>query len=168
MCSFGIAPRRSARPACRWLGLGSADLLRLLRGKSTRAVQRCHEHSQGSDKVAYFEGTDPHSIVLVGVLALAASANRLGEDIYGGVWAAGPWQCILALLFVISGGMMVSKTLRIPKSSKNRNNNFMASLYENVSMAVFATCKTSHSACRMQNTRNSHRGSWSACCSRAA
>jgi CDP-diacylglycerol--serine O-phosphatidyltransferase len=73
--------------------------------------------SEGKDKVAYFEGTPiPTSVVLTGVLALAAWQDRLGERLYGGAWTLGPWELHpLALLFVVSGSMMISKTLRIPK-----------------------------------------------------
>lgn len=70
-----------------------------------------------SGKVAYFEGTPiPTSVVLSGVLAFAAWQDRLGENLYGGVWALGPWDLHpLALLFVVSGTLMISRTLRIPK-----------------------------------------------------
>jgi CDP-diacylglycerol--serine O-phosphatidyltransferase len=73
--------------------------------------------SEGTAKVAYFEGTPiPTSVVLTGVLALAAWQDRLGERIYGGAWALGPWELHpIALLFVLSGSLMISKTLRIPK-----------------------------------------------------
>jgi CDP-diacylglycerol--serine O-phosphatidyltransferase len=73
--------------------------------------------SQGEDKVAYFEGTPiPTSVVLAGVLALAAWQGRLGESLYGGVWALGPWNLHpLVLLFALSGSLMISKTLHIPK-----------------------------------------------------
>jgi CDP-diacylglycerol--serine O-phosphatidyltransferase len=40
----------------------------------------------------------------------------LGGNLYGGVWAGGPWDLHpLALLFAASGTLMISKTLRIPK-----------------------------------------------------
>lgn len=73
--------------------------------------------SQGGDKVAYFEGTPiPTSALLAGVLALAAWQDRLGENLYWGTWTLGPWNLhTLALLFVLSGTLMISKTLRIPK-----------------------------------------------------
>ena len=73
--------------------------------------------SAGADKVAYFEGTPiPTSVVLTAVLALAAWHGALGAKLPGGVWVLGPWQLHpLALLFALSGGLMVSKTLRIPK-----------------------------------------------------
>jgi CDP-diacylglycerol---serine O-phosphatidyltransferase len=40
----------------------------------------------------------------------------LNDDLYWGVWRLGPWDLHpLALLFVLSGTLMISKTLRIPK-----------------------------------------------------
>ncbi|QOF81027.1 CDP-alcohol phosphatidyltransferase family protein [Variovorax sp. 38R] len=73
--------------------------------------------SAGADKVKYFEGTPiPTSVVLVGVLAYAASKGALGANLWGGAWALGPWQLHpLVLLFALSGTLMISKTLRIPK-----------------------------------------------------
>ena len=67
--------------------------------------------------MGYFEGTPiPTSIVLCGVLAFAAWEGRLGQDLYWGVWTLGPWDLHpLALLFALSGTLMISKTLRIPK-----------------------------------------------------
>jgi CDP-diacylglycerol---serine O-phosphatidyltransferase len=54
--------------------------------------------------------------VLVAVLAFAAWQERLGPNLYWGVWSLGPWDLHpLALLFVASGTLMISKTLRIPK-----------------------------------------------------
>ena len=72
--------------------------------------------SAGKDKVAYFEGTPiPTTVVLTGVLALAAWQDRLGEQLYWGVWTIGPWDLHpLSLLFVLSGSLMIS-TIRIPK-----------------------------------------------------
>jgi CDP-diacylglycerol--serine O-phosphatidyltransferase len=73
--------------------------------------------SEGTGKVAYFEGTPiPTSVVLVAVLAFAAWQGRIGESLYGGAWAIGPWTLHpLVLLYVLSGTLMISKTLRIPK-----------------------------------------------------
>jgi CDP-diacylglycerol--serine O-phosphatidyltransferase len=73
----------------------------------------------GNDKVPYFEGTPiPTSVLLVGVLALAAWQGRLGEEnLYWGSWTLGPGELHpLVLLFAVSGTAMISKTLRIPKS----------------------------------------------------
>ncbi len=72
--------------------------------------------SEGSGKVPYFEGTPiPTSVVLTAVLAFAACQDRLGDRLYGGVWSLGWDLHPLALLFAVSGSMMISKTLRIPK-----------------------------------------------------
>lgn len=74
------------------------------------------ELSEGG-KVAYFEGTPiPTSVVLTAVLALCAWLGKLGDTLPGGVWQLGPAELHpLALLFVLSGTLMISKTLRIPK-----------------------------------------------------
>ncbi|BDB26998.1 CDP-diacylglycerol--serine O-phosphatidyltransferase [Cupriavidus sp. TA19] len=73
----------------------------------------------GSDsgKVAYFEGTPiPTSVLLTAVLAWCAWQGRLAGDLPGGAWVLGPAVLHpLALLFALSGTLMVSKTLRIPK-----------------------------------------------------
>lgn len=54
--------------------------------------------------------------LLIGVLAWAAWQDRLGEQLYGGVWTIGPGDLhALSLLFVLSGTLMISKTLHIPK-----------------------------------------------------
>jgi CDP-diacylglycerol--serine O-phosphatidyltransferase len=73
--------------------------------------------SEGADKVRYFEGTPiPTSVVLVGVLAWAAWQGRIGDAIAGGAWAVGPAELHpMTLLFALSGTLMISKTLRIPK-----------------------------------------------------
>jgi CDP-diacylglycerol--serine O-phosphatidyltransferase len=73
--------------------------------------------SEGANKVKYFEGTPiPTSVVLVGVLAYAAWHGRIGDALWGGAWMVGPWQLHpLTLMFALSGTLMISKTLRIPK-----------------------------------------------------
>lgn len=73
--------------------------------------------SEGSNKVAYFEGTPiPTSVIITGILALIAWQGHIGDSIYGGAWAIGPWALHpFALLFVLSGTLMISKTLHIPK-----------------------------------------------------
>lgn len=76
------------------------------------------EHmSSDSGKVKYFEGTPiPTSVVLTAVLALMAWQGRLGDEMWGGAWSLGPWTLHpLVLLFALSGSLMISKTLRIPK-----------------------------------------------------
>jgi CDP-diacylglycerol--serine O-phosphatidyltransferase len=73
--------------------------------------------SEGGDKVAYFEGTPiPTSVLITAVLAWCAWDGALEEELYFGAWTVGPWMFHpLALLFVLSGTLMISKTLRIPK-----------------------------------------------------
>ena len=70
-----------------------------------------------SGKVKYFEGTPiPTSVVIVGLLAWAVWAGLIEEHLWGGVLDLGPWELHpLALLYVVSGSLMISKTLRIPK-----------------------------------------------------
>lgn len=118
--SFGVAPATlgfaaGLRGAWDWLALiyfVCCGVSRLARYNVT-----AERLSEGSDKVAYFEGTPiPTTILLTGVLAMAAWQGRLGENLYWGTWTIGPWELHpLALLFVLSGSLMISKTLRIPK-----------------------------------------------------
>jgi len=73
--------------------------------------------SEGTAKVRYFEGTPiPTSVLLTGALALCAWQGRIGDALPGGAWQLGPAALHpLALLFALSGTLMISKTLRIPK-----------------------------------------------------
>ena len=70
-----------------------------------------------SGKVKYFEGTPiPSSVLLVALLAFAAWRHHVDEAIWFGHWQLGPWQLHpLVLLFALSGSLMISKTIRIPK-----------------------------------------------------
>ncbi|MBL0730559.1 phosphatidylcholine/phosphatidylserine synthase [Piscinibacter sp. HJYY11] len=118
--SFGVAPAALGYAA----GLqGGWDVMALVYfvccGVSRLARYNVTAESlSGEDaKVRYFEGTPiPTSVLLVGVLALAASMGALGEGLWGGTWQIGPWVLHpLSLMFVLSGTLMISKTLRIPK-----------------------------------------------------
>jgi CDP-diacylglycerol---serine O-phosphatidyltransferase len=118
--SFGVAPATLGFAA----GLrGGWDLIALLYfvccgvSRLARFNVTAESLSKGRDAVAYFEGTPiPTSVVLSGILALAASQGRLGENLYWGAWPIGPWDLHpLTVLFVLSGTLMISKTLRIPK-----------------------------------------------------
>jgi CDP-diacylglycerol--serine O-phosphatidyltransferase len=118
--SFGVAPAAlgfaaGLRGAWDWVALlyfVCCGVSRLARYNVT-----AENLSAGADKVAYFEGTPiPTSVLLTAVLAVAAWQGNVGEDLYGGVWSVGPGELHpLALLFVLSGTLMISKTLRIPK-----------------------------------------------------
>lgn len=118
--SFGVAPATLAFAA----GLrGELDLVALIYfvccgvSRLARFNVTAEDLSQESDKVAYFEGTPiPTSVLLTAVMAVAVFQDRLDERLYGGVWTIGPWEMHpLVLLFVLSGTLMISKTLRIPK-----------------------------------------------------
>jgi CDP-diacylglycerol--serine O-phosphatidyltransferase len=120
--SFGVAPAALGFAAGLQGGWDAAALIyfvccgvsRLARYNVT-AEQLAGDES---GKVKYFEGTPiPTSVVLTGVLAAAAWAGRLGAGgLWGGTVEIGPWTLHpLALLYVLSGTLMISKTLRIPK-----------------------------------------------------
>jgi CDP-diacylglycerol--serine O-phosphatidyltransferase len=69
-----------------------------------------------SGKVKYFEGTPiPTSVVLVGLIAVLHTQDRLGSTMWLGHWEiAGAVLHPLTLLFGLSGSAMIS-TWRIPK-----------------------------------------------------
>ena len=118
--SFGVAPATlgfaaGLRGGWDWLALiyfVCCGVSRLARFNVT-----AERLSAGSDKVAYFEGTPiPTTIILTAVLAFAAWQGRVGENLWLGAWMIGPWELHpVVLLFVLSGSLMISKTLRIPK-----------------------------------------------------
>jgi len=118
--SFGVAPAvlgfaAGLRGGWDWIALiyfVCCGVSRLARYNVT-----AERLSAGSDKVAYFEGTPiPTTIILTGLLALAAWQGRVGENLYWGSWMVGSANLHpLSLLFVLSGSLMISKTLRIRK-----------------------------------------------------
>jgi CDP-diacylglycerol--serine O-phosphatidyltransferase len=67
--------------------------------------------SAETGKVTYFEGTPiPTTIVPLGALMLAFyHGNLYRVELFGVTWHA------VGLLFLVSGSLMISKTLRIPK-----------------------------------------------------
>jgi CDP-diacylglycerol--serine O-phosphatidyltransferase len=73
--------------------------------------------AQGSDKVKYFEGTPiPSSLLLVIVIAIAAANGAIGNHLWFGMTHIGHWQLHpLVLMFAVSGSLMISRTLHIPK-----------------------------------------------------
>lgn len=75
------------------------------------------ELAAGADKVKYFEGTPiPSSVILVGIVAASAWAGRVGDALVLGVVHLGPWPLHpLTLLWAVSGSLMISKTIHIPK-----------------------------------------------------
>ncbi len=118
--SFGVAPAALAY-ACGmqggwdWMVLSyfvACGVSRLARYNVTAASL-----SDEAGKVKHFEGTPiPTSLVLVVVLAVVTVRGRIGEELWLGAWQLGPWQLHpLVLMFAVSGTLMISRTLRIPK-----------------------------------------------------
>ena len=118
--SFGLAPAALAFAAGMNGGWDAAVLIYFVCCGVSRLARynvTAESLAAGSAKVAYFEGTPiPTSVVLTAVLAFAAWQGRLGAALYGGELTLGPWRLHpLVLLFAVSGTLMISKTLRIPK-----------------------------------------------------
>jgi len=118
--SFGVAPAALGFAA----GLqGGWDVVGLVYfvccgvSRLARYNVTAEQLSGPAGKVKYFEGTPiPTSVLLTGLLALAAAFDGVGDSLFGGAWAIGPWVLHpLSLLFVLSGSLMISKTLHIPK-----------------------------------------------------
>ena len=118
--SFGVAP------ACLAYAVGMSglwDALALLYfvacgiSRLARYNVTAEALAAGSGKVPYFEGTPiTTSILLVLLIGLLAWLGRAGPDLPLGLFAVGPFELHpLVLLFVLSGSLMISKTLRIPK-----------------------------------------------------
>jgi CDP-diacylglycerol--serine O-phosphatidyltransferase len=117
--SFGVAPAALAY-ACGmqggwdWLVLSyfvCCGVSRLARYNVT-----AESLSGDEGKVKYFEGTPiPTSLALVVVLAVATWQGRIGDALWFGSIDLG-WQLHpLVLLFALSGSLMISKTLHVPK-----------------------------------------------------
>jgi len=118
--SFGVAPAALAFAAGMrggWDALVLGYFVCCGVSRLARYNVTAEKLSGDAGKVKYFEGTPiPTSVVLTAVLAAAAWKDRLGDALWGGAWVVGPWQLHpLVLLFAVSGTLMISKTLRIPK-----------------------------------------------------
>ena len=118
--SFGVAP------ACLAYAVGMTtplDALALLYfvvcgiSRLARYNVTAETLSAGIGTVRYFEGTPiPTSTLLVVLLVLLAWRGRIGARLPFGVVDLGAVGFHpVTLLFVISGSLMISKTLRIPK-----------------------------------------------------
>jgi CDP-diacylglycerol--serine O-phosphatidyltransferase len=118
--SFGVAP------ACLAYAVGMTglwDALALLYFVAC-GISRLARYNVTADalsaargKVTYFEGMPiPSSTVLVLLIVLLASLGRIGPALPLGVLRLGPFDLHpLVFVFVLSGSLMISKTLRIPK-----------------------------------------------------
>ena len=117
--SFGVAPAALAY-ACGMQGLYDRVILAYFVACGVSRLARYNVTAEalsgGTGKVAYFEGTPiPTSIVLVGMLALAAYRNALGEQLWlGEIEIAGFAMHWLTLAFAVSGSLMISR-IQIPK-----------------------------------------------------
>ncbi len=118
--SFGVAPAALAFAA----GLrGGWDVVVLIYfvccgvSRLARYNVTAESLSAGAAKVPYFEGTPiPTSVVLTAVLAAIAWQHGLASPLPGGAWSLAGWTLHpLVLMFALSGTLMISKTLRIPK-----------------------------------------------------
>jgi CDP-diacylglycerol--serine O-phosphatidyltransferase len=118
--SFGVAPAAIA-----YAGgfTGGWDLVVLLYfvacgvSRLARFNVTAEALSGSAGKVKYFEGTPiPSSLILVALVAGLAWTGRLGEMLPLGVVRLGPAALHpLVLLWALSGSLMISKTVRIPK-----------------------------------------------------
>ncbi|QIL21752.1 CDP-diacylglycerol--serine O-phosphatidyltransferase [Thermomonas sp. HDW16] len=118
--SFGVAPAALGY-ACGLQGGWDWVVLSYFVGCGVSRLARYNVTAEtladGGDKVKYFEGTPiPTSVVIVGLLAWLAWNDWIGAALPFGVLQLGPWQLHpLVLVFALSGSLMISKTLRIPK-----------------------------------------------------
>jgi CDP-diacylglycerol--serine O-phosphatidyltransferase len=118
--SFGVAPAALGFAAGMQGGWDAAALVYFVCCGVSRLARfnvTAEQLADDGGKVKYFEGTPiPTSVVITGILALAHWQGRTGDALWGGSWEIGPWQLhLLSLLYVLSGSLMISKTLRIPK-----------------------------------------------------
>lgn len=118
--SFGVAPAALGFAAGLQAALDVAVLLYFVACGVSRLARfnvTAEALSAGGEKVKYFEGTPiPSSVLLAAVLAVAMLAGRQGDALWFGVVHLGPIGLHpLVLMFALSGSLMVSKTLHIPK-----------------------------------------------------
>jgi len=117
--SFGVAPAVIAY-GCGMQGLYDRIVLAYFVACGVSRLARynitAEALSGGGDKVKYFEGTPiPTSGLLVMLMLVAAAQGALGESLwFGQVVIAGFTLHPLALLFAVSGSLMVSR-IRFPK-----------------------------------------------------
>ena len=118
--SFGVAPAALGY-ACGLQGGWDWLVLSYFVGCGVSRLARYNVTAEtladGGDKVKYFEGTPiPSSLLIVVMLAVAAWQGSIGESIWFGQRQIGPWQLHpLVLVYAVSGSLMISKTIRIPK-----------------------------------------------------
>jgi CDP-diacylglycerol--serine O-phosphatidyltransferase len=118
--SFGVAP------ACLAYAVGMTGLIDQLVllyfvacGISRLARYNITAEAMSADagKVTYFEGTPiPTSVLLVLLILVLTQAGRIGDGLpFGSLLIAGAVVHPVVLAFGLSGSLMISKTLHIPK-----------------------------------------------------
>ena len=117
--SFGLAPAalgfavglRGALDVAILLYFVACGISRLARFNATADAL-----ADDTGKVKYFEGTPiPTSVLLVGILALLYSLERIGPNLWLGSWTiAGMALHPVTLIYAASGSAMIS-TIRVPK-----------------------------------------------------
>jgi CDP-diacylglycerol--serine O-phosphatidyltransferase len=123
--SFGVAPAAMGFAAglrggwdalCLVVFVG-CGISRLARYNITASALSDPSAAAGTAKVKYFEGMPiPTSLLLVLLLVILAGTGRWQDALPLGAVELGPFALHpFALLFLLHGSAMVSKTLRIPK-----------------------------------------------------
>src|SRR5262245_21646211 len=112
--SFGVAPASIAFAAGLQSGIDQLILMYFV-GCGVSRLARYNITAEAlaakGEKVRYFEGTPiPSSIVPLGIVLLAFHLRRLSP-----VSVLGLDFHLLSLLFLLSGSLMISRTIRIPK-----------------------------------------------------
>lgn len=118
--SFGVAPAAVAF-ACGMQGGWDAVVLVFFVGCGISRLARYNVTAStladDAGKVKYFEGTPiPTSLALVGVLAWLFGKDQLDAALPFGAVELGPYVLHpLVLMYFVSGNLMISQRLRIPK-----------------------------------------------------
>src|SRR6476469_2524467 len=118
--SFGVAP------ACLGFAVGLTGLLDCLVllyfaccgiSRLARYNITAEKLSGDEGKVTYFEGTPiPTSTLIVLALVILAARRAVDSALPGGIVSLGGWDLHpLVLVYALSGSLMISKTIRIPK-----------------------------------------------------
>jgi len=118
--SFGVAPAALGFAAGLQSGLDCVALVYFVCCGVSRLARfnvTAENMADAAGKVRYFEGTPiPTSVILTALLAWAAWYGHIGAQLYGGAWLTGPWIFHpFSFLFLISGTLMISKTVHVPK-----------------------------------------------------
>ena len=123
--SFGVAPAamgfaagmRGGWDALCLVAFVGCGISRLARYNVTATALSDPAAAAGTAKVKYFEGMPiPTSLLLVIVLVVLAATGRWQEALPLGAVELGPFTLHpFALLFLLHGSAMISKTLHIPK-----------------------------------------------------